>query len=140
MMNSENKNGTTAIPNITELLLTTTETFQRTDPSAEKGDPMPTIIALICIFLLLATCVSFVALCNPAGLDASRYGPYECMPYHMEDSSEPRLKLWKRLGSLRRSLSSFRRNRPLPLPPQTFTSRRHQVEQNDSDLTESTKM
>ncbi|XP_038638888.1 uncharacterized protein C10orf105-like [Scyliorhinus canicula] len=140
MMNSEAKNGTITMPNITELLVTTTETLQRTDLSIQKGDPMPTIIALICIFLLLATCVSFVALCNPAGLDASRYGPYECMPYHMEDSSEPRLKLWKRLGSLRQSINSFRRNRSLPPPPQTVTSRRHQVEQNDSDLTESTKM
>ncbi|XP_041032056.1 uncharacterized protein C10orf105-like [Carcharodon carcharias] len=138
-MNSETKNGTTAVPSILNLLLTTAETFQRTDASVEKGDPLPTIIALICIFLLLATCVSFVALCNPAGLDASRYGPYECMPYHIEDSSEPRLKLWKRLDSLRRSINSFRWNRSLPQPPQAFTSHR-QTEQNDSELTESTKM
>ncbi|XP_078387177.1 uncharacterized protein C10orf105-like [Cetorhinus maximus] len=138
-MNSETKNGTTAVPSILKLLLTTTETFQRTDASAEKGDPLPTIIALICIFLLLATCVSFVALCNPAGLDASRYGPYECMPYHIEDSSEPRLKLWKRLDSLRRSINSFRWNRSLPQPPPAFTSHR-QAEQNDPELTESTKM
>ncbi|XP_020375994.1 uncharacterized protein LOC109920366 [Rhincodon typus] len=106
-MNSETENGTTATPSFLELLLTTTETFQRTDLSFEKADPLPIIIALICIFLLLATCVSFVALCNPAGLDASRYGPYECMPYHVEDSSEPRLKLWKRLGSLRCSINSL---------------------------------
>ncbi|XP_078055397.1 uncharacterized protein C10orf105-like [Mustelus asterias] len=136
MTNSEAENGTTAVPNILELLLTTTETFQRTD---EKGDPLPTIIAVLCIFLLLATCVSFVALCDPAGLDASRRGPYECMPYHVEDSSEPRLKLWKRLGSLRWSINSFRRNRSLPPPPPTVASR-CQTDQNDSEFTESTKM
>ncbi|XP_060710081.1 uncharacterized protein C10orf105-like [Hemiscyllium ocellatum] len=138
-MNSETENRTTVTQNILEFLLTTQETFQRTDPSVEKADPLPIIIALICIFLLLATCVSFVALCHPAGLDASRYGPYECMPYHVEDSSEPRLKLWKRLGSLRCSINSFRWNRPFPQPPQTFASR-CQMDHNDSDLTESTKM
>ncbi|XP_048419633.1 uncharacterized protein C10orf105-like [Stegostoma tigrinum] len=138
-MNSEMENGTAATPSVLEFLLTTTETFQRTDLSFENADPLPIIIALICIFLLLATCVSFVALCNPAGLDASRYGPYECMPYHVEDSSEPRLKLWKRLGSLRCSINSLRRNRSFPQPPQTFASR-CQMDQNDADLTESTKM
>ncbi|XP_067828520.1 uncharacterized protein C10orf105-like isoform X1 [Heptranchias perlo] len=138
-MNSEAKNGTTATSSVLKLLLTTAETFQSPDTSGEKADLLPIIIALICIFLLLATCISFVALCDPAGLDASRYRPYECMPYHIEDSSEPRLKLWKRFGSLRRSINSFRRIRSFPQPQQTFTSH-CQVVQNDSDLTESTKM
>uniref|UniRef100_UPI00398F10C0 uncharacterized protein C10orf105-like n=1 Tax=Pristiophorus japonicus TaxID=55135 RepID=UPI00398F10C0 len=138
-MNSETRNGTTPTPSVLKLLLTTVEALHRTDPSAEKADPLPIVIALICIFLLLATCVSFIALCNPAGLDASRYGPYECMPYHRADSSEPRLKLWKRLDSLRRSVSGFRRTRSLAQPQQTFTGH-GQVDHTDSDLTESTKM
>ncbi|XP_051897561.1 uncharacterized protein C10orf105-like [Pristis pectinata] len=138
-MTSETKNGTTIMPDVLKLLLTTTEALQRTEPSTETADPLPIIIALICIFLLLVTCVSFVTLCNPAGLDSSRYGPYECMPYHIEDASEPRLKLWKRLGSLRRSINSFRRNRSLVQPQQNSTSQ-CQADQNDSDLAESTKM
>ncbi|XP_067828521.1 uncharacterized protein C10orf105-like isoform X2 [Heptranchias perlo] len=88
--------------------------------------------------LLLTTAETFQSP-DTSGLDASRYRPYECMPYHIEDSSEPRLKLWKRFGSLRRSINSFRRIRSFPQPQQTFTSH-CQVVQNDSDLTESTKM
>ncbi|XP_078284559.1 uncharacterized protein C10orf105-like [Rhinoraja longicauda] len=138
-MSSETKNGTTVLPDVLKLLLTTTEAQGRVEPPTGAADPLPTIIAVISIFLLLATCVSFVALCNPAGLDSTRYGPYECMPYHAEDASEPRLKLWKRLGSLRHSLNSFRRNRPL-VQPQATPATQCQVEQNDSDFAESTKM
>lgn len=135
-MASETKNGTTVL---LKLLLTTTEAQGGIELPTGVADPLPTIIAVISIFLLLATCVSFVALCNPAGLDSSRYGPYECMPHHAEDASEPRLKLWKRLGSLRHSINSFRRNRSL-VQRQPTPASQCQVDQNDTDLAESTKM
>ncbi|XP_076980494.1 uncharacterized protein C10orf105 homolog [Tamandua tetradactyla] len=76
---------------------------------AGAGDLLPVLITLACIFLLLATCLLFVSLCKPAALGPSRR---ECMPHHPGSPSEPQLRLWKRLGSLRRSLHSFRRSRP----------------------------
>ncbi|XP_077115400.1 uncharacterized protein C10orf105 homolog isoform X1 [Ranitomeya variabilis] len=104
----------------------------------EFTDPLPIIISLVCIFLLLATCLIFVTLCKPAALDQSLYGPREFMPYHVEDASEPQLRLWKRLGSLRQSINSFRRTRPISqcqrtCPRQTPTTR-------DWSFFESTKM
>ncbi|XP_029464804.1 uncharacterized protein C10orf105 homolog [Rhinatrema bivittatum] len=104
----------------------------------EKTDSLPIIISLICIFLLLATCLIFVTLCKPAALDQSRYGPSECMPHHPEDASEPQLRLWKRLGSLRSSISSFRRSRPIS--QQQRTCSRRPPGNQDWDFMESTKM
>ncbi|XP_053307227.1 uncharacterized protein C10orf105 homolog [Spea bombifrons] len=84
-----------------------------TDIPSDITNTLPIIISLVCIFLLLATCLIFVTLCKPAALDQSLYGPHECMPYHVEDASEPQLRLWKRLGSLRHSVNNFRRSRPI---------------------------
>ncbi|XP_045425172.1 uncharacterized protein C10orf105 homolog [Lemur catta] len=106
-------------------------------PRAEAADPLPVLIALACIFLVLATCLLFLTLCKPAALDPSRRRARECMPHHPGSPSEPQLRLWKRLGSLRRSLHSFRRGRPAaprrPLP-ECGDNR------SDYDCTESTKM
>uniref|UniRef100_V9L4U5 Uncharacterized protein n=1 Tax=Callorhinchus milii TaxID=7868 RepID=V9L4U5_CALMI len=135
-MNSETRNGTFSILN---LLLATTETLQKSDTSIEKGDPLPIIIALMCIFLLLATCIIFIALCNPAGLDASRHGPHECMPYHIEDSSEPQLTLWKRFSSLRQSINGFRWDRSISQQHRGLTDR-YRREINDLGFVELTKM
>ncbi|XP_019363369.1 PREDICTED: uncharacterized protein C10orf105 homolog [Gavialis gangeticus] len=107
-------------------------------PPVEKSDPLPIIIVLICIFLLLATCFIFVTLCKPAALDQSRYGTHECMPYHPEDASEPQLRLWKRLGSLRRSINSFRRSQPVSQHHRTCPRRPPAAQ--DWDFMESTKM
>ncbi|XP_045052056.2 uncharacterized protein C10orf105 homolog isoform X1 [Desmodus rotundus] len=100
----------------------------------EAADPLPVLIALACIFLLLASCLLFLTLCKPTALDPSCQAR-ECMPHHPGSPSEPQLRLWKRLGSLRRSLHSFRRGRPAP--------RRSLPDRNDNpdwDCTESTKM
>ncbi|XP_005996173.1 uncharacterized protein C10orf105 [Latimeria chalumnae] len=137
-MDTEHMNETTSVQSILKVLTTTTAALQNSDVESEKTDPLPIIIALICIFLLLATCVVFVTLCKPAALDESRYGPHECMPYHVEDASEPQLRLWKRLGSLRRSINSFRRSRPISQRQRTL-QRRPQTDQ-EFDFMESTKM
>ncbi|XP_032112173.1 uncharacterized protein C10orf105 homolog [Sapajus apella] len=104
---------------------------------AEAIGPLPMLIALACIFLLLATCLLFMTLCKPVALDPSRRRARECMPHHPGSPSEPQLRLWKRLGSLRLSLNSFRHGRPT-------TPRQHLPGPGDShgdcDRTESTKM
>ncbi|KAM7073704.1 uncharacterized protein C10orf105 homolog isoform 1-T3 [Molossus nigricans] len=100
----------------------------------EAADPLPILIALACIFLLLASCLLFVTLCRPAALDPSGQAR-ECMPHHPGSPSEPQLRLWTRLGSLRRSLHRFPRGRPAP--------RRSQPDHDSShawDCTEATKM
>ncbi|XP_040098053.1 uncharacterized protein C10orf105 homolog [Oryx dammah] len=102
---------------------------------SEAVDPIPVLIALACIFLLLATCLLFMTLCKPRALDPSRRRARECMPHHPGSPSEPQLRLWKRLGSLRRSLHSFRRGRPAPRRPLPGRE-----DNNDCDCTESTKM
>ncbi|KAM5240469.1 uncharacterized protein C10orf105 homolog isoform 2-T2 [Hipposideros larvatus] len=102
-------------------------------PLAAAG-PLPVLIALACIFLLLATCLLFMTFCKPAALDPSRQA-CECMPHHPGSSSEPQLRLWKRLGSLRCSLHSFRRGRPSPRRPLPDHEDNH-----GWDCTESTKM
>lgn len=108
-------------------------------PNVEKPDSLPIIIALICIFLVLATCLIFVTLCKPAALDQSCHGPHECMPYHPEDATEPQLRLWKRLGSLRHSIrSSVKRSRPVSQANET-SSRKVPVRQ-DWNIMESTAM
>ncbi|XP_037660344.1 uncharacterized protein C10orf105 homolog [Choloepus didactylus] len=103
---------------------------------AEAADPVPVLIALACIFLLLATCLLFMTLSKPAALDPSRRGARECMPHHPGSPSEPQLRLWKRLGSLRHSLHSFRRGRPAaPRRPLQGGD-----DHNNCDCMETTKM
>uniref|UniRef100_A0A8C9R3B2 Si:ch211-106f21.1 n=1 Tax=Scleropages formosus TaxID=113540 RepID=A0A8C9R3B2_SCLFO len=84
--------------------------------------PLPTIIVVFCLFVLFASCTAFLAICRPsaeAGLPDGGCGSAEALPCSPSLSSEPELKLWKRLGSVRRSLtSSFRR------PPQRRPDRR----------------
>ncbi|KFO36970.1 uncharacterized protein C10orf105 homolog [Fukomys damarensis] len=84
---------------------------------AEVADPLPVLIALACVFLLLASCLLFLTLCKPAALDPHCRRAPECLPHHPSSPSEPRLRLWKRLGSLRSSLHSFRRGGPPPARP-----------------------
>ncbi|XP_025960600.1 uncharacterized protein C10orf105 homolog [Dromaius novaehollandiae] len=131
-------NGTSPAPTLLGFLVSTTAPVPPSTASPEKADPLPIIVALVCIFLLLASCLVFVALCKPAALDGSRYGPRECMPYHAEDASEPQLRLWKRLGSLRRSLGSFRRSRPVSQSQHACP--RRPPARRDWDSVESTKM
>ncbi|CAM2117526.1 unnamed protein product [Caretta caretta] len=139
-MNTEDVgNETSPTPSILGFLVTTTKLVPLSPvPPGEKPDPLPIIIALICIFLLLATCLIFVTLCKPAALDQARYGPHECMPYHPEDASEPQLRFWKRLGSLRHSINSFRRTQPVSQHHRTCS--RMPPATQDWDFMESTKM
>ncbi|XP_036784384.2 uncharacterized protein C10orf105 homolog [Manis pentadactyla] len=103
--------------------------------SAETADLLPMLIALACIFLLLATCLLFMTLCKPAALDPSHRRARECMPHHPGSPSEPQLRLWKRLGSLRHSLHSFRHGRPAPQRPLPARD-----DNPDCDCTESTQI
>lgn len=100
----------------------------------EAADPLPILVAVACISLLLASCLLFVTLCKPAALDPGRRAR-ECMPHHPGSPGEPRLRLWRRLGSLRRSLHSFRGGRPAPRRPLPDRDGAH-----DCDCMESTKM
>ncbi|XP_013799172.2 uncharacterized protein C10orf105 homolog [Apteryx mantelli] len=138
MSTEDAANGTSPAPTLLGFLVSTTTLELPSTVSPEKADPLPIIIALICIFLLLASCLVFVALCKPAALDGSRYGPRECMPYHVEDASEPQLRLWKRLGSLRCSIGSFRRSRPVSQSQHSCP--RRPPAHRDWDFMESTKM
>ncbi|XP_071420007.1 uncharacterized protein C10orf105 homolog [Pithys albifrons albifrons] len=136
-MSTENS-GNNPTPPFLGLLVSTTELVPSSTPSSEMTDPLPLIIVLVCIFLLLATLLIFLTLCKPAALDQSLSGPREWMPHHPVDASEPQLRLWKRLGSLRGSISSFRRSRPVfqsqLVCPRSSPARQHW------DIMESTKM
>ncbi|KFV50579.1 Uncharacterized protein C10orf105, partial [Gavia stellata] len=128
-------NGTSPTPPLLGLLLSTTKLVPPIH--ASKADPLP-IIALVCIFLLLATFLIFVTLCKPAALDQSRSGPRECMPHHPAGASEPQLRLWKRLGSLRCSINTFRRSRLVS--QSQLTRPRSSPASQDWHIMESTKM
>ncbi|KAF1655601.1 hypothetical protein FQA23_0004968, partial [Aptenodytes patagonicus] len=131
-------NRTSPTPSLLGLLVSTTKLVPPITSSPEKADLLPVIIALVCIFLLLATFLIFVTLCKPAALDQSRSRPCECMPHHPVDASEPQLRLWKRLGSLRCSINTFRRSRPMC--QSQLTCPRSSPASQDWDVMESTKM
>lgn len=139
MSTNNTANETSSTTSLLAFLNATTELVPlSSEPTAEKPDSLPIIIALICIFLLLATCLIFVTFCKPAALDQSFYGPHECMPYHPENASEPQLRFWKRLGSLRHSIHSVKRSRPIFHTHETC-SRKVPVNL-DWSIMESTKM
>ncbi|KAL2082874.1 hypothetical protein ACEWY4_020647 [Coilia grayii] len=107
-----------------------------TNPVLPMGthDPLSIIIIALCLFLLFGGCVAFLAVfCSgdPAegGCEAG-CGPGEGLPCGTPTSSEPQLKLWKRLGSMRRSMSSSsssvrrsapQRRTPPPISPPLIT-------------------
>ncbi|XP_032551322.1 uncharacterized protein C10orf105 homolog [Chiroxiphia lanceolata] len=138
MSTEDSSNGTSPTPPLLGLLVSTTELVPPSIPSPEMRDPLSVIVALICIFLLLATFLIFVTLCKPAALDQSLSGPREWMPHHPLDASEPQLRLWKRLGSLRGSISSFRRSKPMS--QSQLSCPRSSPARQDWDIMESTKM
>ncbi|XP_008933829.1 PREDICTED: uncharacterized protein C10orf105 homolog [Merops nubicus] len=131
-------NGISPTPPLLGLLVSTTKPVSPSATSPEMADPLPIIVSLVCIFLLLATFLIFVTLCKPAALDQSHPGPSECMPHHPADASEPQLRFWKRLGSLRRSINTFRRSRPVT-QSQLIFPRSSPASQN-WHVTECTKM
>ncbi|KAM6415823.1 uncharacterized protein C10orf105 homolog [Rhynochetos jubatus] len=125
-------------PPLLGLLVSTTKLVPPSPTSPEKADPLPIIIILVCIFIVLATFLIFVTLCKPVALDPSCSGPRECMPHHPMDASEPQLRLWKRLGSLRCSINTFRRSQPVSQSQLAWP--RSSPASRDWDVTESTKM
>ena len=130
--------GTSPAPPLLGLLVSTTELVPPSPTSPEKADPVSIIIALVCIFVLLATFLIFVTLCKLGALDGSCSSPHECMPHHPADASEPQLRLWKRLGSLQCSINTFRRSQPVS--HSQLAHPRSPPASQDWDIMESTKM
>ncbi|XP_057885305.1 uncharacterized protein C10orf105 homolog [Melospiza georgiana] len=127
-------NGTSPTPPVLGLL----EPVPPSASSPEGTDWLPTIVGLVCIFLVLATLLTLVTLCHLRALGRSPWGPHEWLPQQAVDASQPQLRLWKRLGSLRGSISSFRRSQrafqSTLACPRSFSS------SQDGDIMESTKM
>lgn len=84
--------------------------------SSDHYDPAFTIIVVLGLSLMLAVLAAFLSVCRPSEQDGdseSSCSPGESLTGGRSRSSEPQLKVWKRLGSYRRSQNlSFRR------PPQ----------------------
>ncbi|KAM9344869.1 uncharacterized protein ABDE67_013765 [Symphorus nematophorus] len=112
---------TSITENITLSNLTTTTTISPTisqppSYSSDDYDPEFTIMVVLGLSLLLAGLAAFLAVCRPSEQDGdseASCSPGESLTRGRGQSSEPQLKVWKRLGSYRRSYNlSFRR------PPQ----------------------
>lgn len=110
--------------NITLSSLTTT-TISPTIPQppsyfSDIHDPEITIMVVLGLSLLLAGFAAFLAVCRRSEQDGdseTSCSPGESLTRGRSRSSEPQLKVWKRLGSYRRSYNlSFRR--PPPRRPQ----------------------
>ncbi|XP_049926337.1 uncharacterized protein C10orf105-like [Epinephelus moara] len=96
----------------------TTTTISPTIPqppsySSDIHDPEFTIMVVLGLSLLLAGFAAFLAVCRPSEHDGdseASCSPGESLTRGRSQSSEPQLKVWKRLGSYRRSYNiSFRR-------------------------------
>ncbi|RMB93201.1 hypothetical protein DUI87_30323 [Hirundo rustica rustica] len=138
MSTEDSANGTSPIPPLPGLLVPAVEPVPASAAPPEVTDWLPITVGLLCILLVLATLLIFVTLCKPVALGRVLSGPHECLPHHAADASEPQLRLWKRLGSLRSSISSLRRSQlvshsPLACPRSLSTGQ-------DWDIMESTKM
>lgn len=84
--------------------------------SSDDYDPAFTIMVVLGLSLTLAGLAAFLAVCRPSEQDAhseASCSPGERLTAGRSRSSEPQLKVWKRLGSYRRSHNlSFRRPPP----------------------------
>lgn len=93
--------------------LTTTTISQSPSYSSDSYNPELTIMVVLGLSLLLAGLAAFLAVCRPSEQDGdseASCGPGESLTHGRSRSSEPQLKVWKRLGSYRRSYNlSFRR-------------------------------
>lgn len=81
--------------------------------SSDTHDPEFTIMVVLGLSLLLAGLAAFLAVCRPSEQDGdseASCGPGESLTRGRSRSSEPQLKVWRRLGSYRRTYNlSFRR-------------------------------
>uniref|UniRef100_A0A3P8U7W5 Uncharacterized protein n=1 Tax=Amphiprion percula TaxID=161767 RepID=A0A3P8U7W5_AMPPE len=97
--------------NITLSSLTTTTVSPPTIPqppsySSDIYDPEFTIMVVLGLSLLLAGVAAFLAVCRPSEQDGdseASCGPGEGLTRGRGLSSEPQLKVWKRLGSYRQN-------------------------------------
>ncbi|XP_054455717.1 uncharacterized protein C10orf105-like [Anoplopoma fimbria] len=103
--------------NVTLSSLTAT-TISPTSPlpptySSDILNPEYTIMVVLGLSLMLAGLAAFLAVCRPSEQDGdseASCSPGEGLTRGGSRSSEPQLKVWKRLGSYRRSYNiSFRR-------------------------------
>lgn len=108
---------------------------QSPSPSSDDYDPAFTIMIVLGLSLTLAGLAAFLAVCRPSEHDVdseASCNPGERFAGGRSLSSEPQLKVWKRLGSYRRSHNlSFRR------PPQR---RPHKQESTHSSRSPSRQM
>uniref|UniRef100_A0A4W5Q105 Uncharacterized protein n=1 Tax=Hucho hucho TaxID=62062 RepID=A0A4W5Q105_9TELE len=102
---------------------------------SEPHNPLLTIMVVLGLSLLLAGCAIFLAVCRGSSAQTEEDSDGGCSSGESlvcgpSLSSEPQLKLWKRLGSVRRSFtSSFRR------PPQRRPEPGHGDDRFDCNLT-----
>ncbi|XP_047458253.1 uncharacterized protein C10orf105-like [Mugil cephalus] len=101
------------LSNLTISTTSATSTPQPPSYSSDIHDPEFTIMVVLGLSLLLAGLAAFLAVCRPSEQDGDSEGgcgPGESFARGRSLSSEPQLKVWKRLGSYRRSYNlSFRR-------------------------------
>ncbi|XP_039527833.1 uncharacterized protein C10orf105-like [Pimephales promelas] len=93
-----------------------------TSPPLDLQHPLLTIIIIACLFAVFGGCVIVLAMCCSTGGSWGVDGDGG-LSGGQTPSSEPQLKLWKRLGSMRQSFSStpaFRR----PVQPYVAQSRK----------------
>ncbi|XP_062320564.1 uncharacterized protein C10orf105-like [Osmerus eperlanus] len=83
-------------------------------------DPALTIMVVLGLFVLFALVAACLAICRPSSTQEGRFeggcSPGEALACGSSLSSEPQLKLWKRLGSYRRSYSCSYRKPPQRRP------------------------
>ncbi|KAK5882116.1 hypothetical protein CesoFtcFv8_020735 [Champsocephalus esox] len=104
------------------IFTTTTPSATTTVPqppsySSDIHDPEYTIMVVLGLSLLLAGLAAFLAVCRPSEQDGdseARCG--ESLTCGGNGSSEPQLKVWRRLGSYRRSYNISFRRPPLRRP------------------------
>ncbi|XP_029030896.1 uncharacterized protein C10orf105-like [Betta splendens] len=100
---------------ISSLTTTSVSSTLRQPPahSSASHDPEFTIMVVLGLSLLLAGLAAFLAVCRPSEQDGdaeASCGPGDGPTRGRGRSSEPQLKVWRRLGSYRRSYNlSFRR-------------------------------
>lgn len=107
-----NTENTTTLSNLTTTSISPTIP-QPPSYSSDTHDPEFTIMVVLGLSLLLAGFAAFLAVCRPSEQDGdseASCGPGDSLTRGRSRSSEPQLKVWRRLGSYRRSYNfSFRR-------------------------------
>ncbi|KAF0027260.1 uncharacterized protein C10orf105-like [Scophthalmus maximus] len=132
--------------NITLSSLTTTNISSTvSEPpsySSDVHDPEFTIIVVLGLSLLLAGLAAFLAVCRPSEQDGDSdagCGPGESLTRGRSQSSEPQLKVWKRLGSYRRSYNLSFRRPPYRRPHERESTRASQSPAGQTPQAEASK-